>query len=634
MNKTIGIVAHVDAGKTTFAEQLLFHTNSIRQRGRVDHKDAFMDSNEIEKKRGITIFSDQAVMNYKGSQYYLIDTPGHVDFSTEMERAIKVMDYAIIIISAVEGVEAHTDTVWHLLRKYNVPTFFFINKIDRPNGEVNAAIEDIRLNLTNEVCNLEEDLTEFIAERDEALLERYLENSYDKNLWLNSMRKMIKENKIFPVGSGSALQDIGVISFLDKLEELTYTNYSDEGEFSGLVYKIRHDSSGARVTYIKALQGKLRIKDEICCGEKVNQIRIYNGLKFKTVDEVSAGEIFAVTGLSSITIGQGIGDLNIKSTFQLIPTLTSRVIHDKILMAKDVLKCFKQIEEEDPSLEVTWEESLQEIHISVMGTIQLEVLAEMVKERFDFSVAFDKPKILYKETISSSAYGFGHFEPLKHYAEVHLKIEPGERNSGISFDSTCHTDNLTIGNQNLVKHHIFEREHHGLLTGSPLTDLNITLVNGRAHNKHTSGGDFREATFRALRQGLEQAQNILLEPYYDFKIKVNIDNIGRILSDIEKLHGSFEPPKNNGKQVIIDGKAPVATFMDYSTELASFSQGKGSVNLRFGGYYPCHNQEEIIAKMGYDKQADPEYSSSSIFCSKGQAFSIEWDKAKGYMHCL
>jgi ribosomal protection tetracycline resistance protein len=648
MNKTIGLLAHVDAGKTTFAEQLLYHTNSIRQRGRVDHKDAFLDSHDIERQRGITIFADQAVMCYKDSNYFLIDTPGHVDFCAEMERSIQVMDYAIIIVSAVEGIEAHTETVWHLLRKYKVPTFFFINKTDRTGADAKAVLEEIGLNLTENICDITEafdgcemkdELIEFIAERDEALLEKYMENAYDRDLWLKTMKAMIKENKIFPCASGSALQDINIISFLDKLDTLTFTDYDPNGPLSGRVYKIRHDNSGARVTYIKALSGSLKVRDELCFDdeentvrEKITQIRIYNGSKFRTIDEVRAGELFAVTGLSSASAGDGLGTLREKSVYEMVPTLKSKVIFDPALNPKDVLKYFKLLDAEDPSLNVTFEESLQEIHISVMGAIQLEVLEQLIKERFNIEVKFGTPEILYKETIDSAVNGCGHFEPLRHYAEVHLRLEPGMRNSGIAFESKCHTDNLTIGFQNLIGHHIYEKEHHGLLTGSPLTDLKVTLLTGRSHIKHTSGGDFREATLRALRQGLEKAENILLEPYYDFKIKVNLEQMGRVLSDLQNSHGSFNPPKIIGSKAILTGKVPVATFMNYSTELASFTQGKGTISLAFGGYHRCHNEEEVIKRKGYNKNADMEYTSSSIFCSKGQAYVVSWDKAESEMH--
>ncbi|WP_318616598.1 translation factor GTPase family protein [Sporosarcina sp. YIM B06819] len=646
MFKTIGILAHVDAGKTTFSEQLLYHTKSIKQRGRVDHKDAFLDSHAIEKERGITVFADQAIISYNNSTYTIIDTPGHVDFSPEMERAIQVMDYAIIIISAVDGIEGHTETVWQLLRKHQIPTFFFINKIDREGTDIESTLQEIRTNLSQDICNLttsfneglmQEELIEFIAERDEALLETYMESGYDKELWLQTLKIMIRDNKVFACSSGSALKDLGIIEFFAKLDCLTETSYNDAEEFAAQVYKIRHDDSGNRVTFLKSVSGTLRVRDEVNYGElteKVTQIRVYNGSKFKTVDHVQAGELFAVTGLTNASIGDGVGALKEKVTFDLIPTLKSKVMFDASIHIKEVLRCFNLLDAEDPSLRVYWDEHFQEIHVHVMGIIQLEVLKEIVKERFQFTVSFGEPKILYKETIETTVNGYGHFEPLRHYAEVHLKIEPAERNSGISFDNVCHPNDLSIGNQNLVRHHLFERDHHGLLTGSALTDVKITLLTGRGHNEYTSGGDFREATHRALRQGLEQATNIILEPYYDYKIKVEVDHIGRVLSDIQQAHGSFDPPETIGGKVTVTGRVPVATFMNYSTTFASFTHGKGTLRLQFGGYDRCHNEEQVIEIIGYNKDADPEYTSISIFLAKGKGYPVPWDEAEVAMHCL
>ncbi|QDY32876.1 GTP-binding protein [Clostridium sporogenes] len=650
MHKTIGILAHVDAGKTTFAEQILYHTKSIKNRGRVDYKNSFLDNHKIEKERGITVFSEQGTFNYKDSTYYLIDTPGHMDFSSEMERAIQVMDYAVIIISVVEGIQGHTETVWNLLRKHNIPVLFFINKIDRVGANAENVIEDIKLNFTKKVCfidkllnsdELSPELIEFIAEQDEYLLEKYLEDNYEKDLWLKSMKKLIKKSELFPCFIGSALQDIGIEDFLENLHVLTYTEYNEEEKFSGRVYKIRHDEQNNRLTYIKALSGSLKVKEEIALPniendfcEKVNEIRIYNGDKYINVDKAEAGQIFAVTGLSAANIGDGIGTLKDKATYNMVPTLKSKVIFDESLNVKDVLKYFKILESEDPSLNIIWDEKFQEIQVYIMGVIQLEVLKNLMEERFGISIDFGPCEILYKETILDTVIGYGHFEPLKHYCEVHLKLEAGERNSGITFESACHADDLTTGNQNLVKTHIFEKDHHGILTGSPITDIKITLLTGRAHNKHTSGGDFREATFRALRQGLEKAKNVLLEPYYSFKMEVPLDYMGRVLSDIQKLKGDFNPPETIHNKAIIKGRGPVATFMNYSVEFISFTKGKGKFNFVFDGYDICHNEKEVIKKIDYDKNADIEYTSTSIFCSKGQAFLVKYNEAEEYMHCL
>ncbi len=649
MKKTIGMFAHVDAGKTTLAEQLLYHTKTIRQRGRVDHQDTFLDTHDIEKQRGITVFADQAMFSYNKSTYFLIDTPGHVDFSPEMERAIQVMDYAIVIISAVEGIEGHTETVWRLLQKHHVPTFFFINKIDRVGADSARVLEEIRSNLTTDVIEItetltqgqmKEDLIEFIAERDETLLGTYMDTGYQPKVWLETMMKQVKEKIIFPCASGTALQDIGVNSFLEKLDLLTTTNYQSEDPFAGQVYKIRYDEKGTRITFIKALSGTLKVRDELnykdgenLLVEKITQIRIYNGSKFKPVDQASAGDIFSVTGLSTASAGDGLGTLKEKAEYEMVSALKSKVNFDSSMNVKDVLRYFKMLDAEDPALNVTWEERTQEIHIHVMGIIQLEVLIHVIKERFHFDVSFDEPQILYKETIGSEVIGYGHFEPLGHYAEVHIKLEPAARNSGISFESVCHTDHLPVGTQNIIRNHLFERDHHGLLTGSPMTDIKITLLTGRAHNKHTSGGDFREAAFRALRQGLEKANNILLEPFYDYKIKIDVDNMGKILTDIQNAHGSFNPPITEGNKTILTGKVPVATFMNYGPEFASITQGKGTLNLVVSGYYPCHNPIQVIERINYNKDADPEYTSSSIFCSKGKGYSVSWGQAESEMHC-
>jgi ribosomal protection tetracycline resistance protein len=678
MKKTIGVLAHVDAGKTTFSEQVLYHTKSIRNRGRVDHKDSFLDSHSIERERGITVFSDQGTFELNHSTYYLVDTPGHIDFSTEMERSIAIMDYAIIIVSSVEGVQGHTKTVWNLLRKYNIPTMFFINKLDRIGADKNRVIKEIKRDLSNNVCyidnnfinnnekdvndliisyefNLSEELIEFISEYDDKLLELYLDGNYDSNLWVKTLKKLVKESKIFPCFGGSALQDEGIIEFLNSIDKLTYTNYNENEEFSGRVYKIRHDENGNRITFIKALAGTLKVRDEITYGgeiseelklekeidniniineitEKVSNIRNYNGTKFKTIDCAKAGDLFAVTGISKALSGDGIGVLKEKTNYEMIPALMSKVIFDKASNIREVLGYFKILEEEDPALNVIWNEVLQEINLHVMGRIQLEVLKEVVQERFNLKIDFGPCQIIYKETIAKEIIGRGHFEPLKHYAEVHLKLEPLLRNSGIIFENKCHSDDLSFGNQNLVRNHIFEREHHGILTGSSITDIKITLLTGRAHNKHTCGGDFREATFRALRQGLEKVENVLLEPYYKFSIEASNDHIGRILSDIQKLSGTFEPAEIQEDKVIINGRGPVATFMDYSMEVIAFTKGKGSISLVYDGYDVCHNSEEVIENKGYNKNADIEYTSTSVFCSHGQGYLVPWNKADEAMH--
>lgn len=646
MFKTIGVLAHVDAGKTTFSEQLLYHTQSIKERGRVDHKDAYLDNHSIERRRGITIFAEQGRIHFNGDTYTLIDTPGHVDFSPEMERAISVMDYAILIISAVDGIEGHTETVWHLLRQHHVPTFIFINKIDRDGASVDNVMMEIRKEFSQDALLITETLTEnslpenvleWIAERDEELLEQYMEGEVDSLAFFSKLKDMIQNEQAFISMAGSALKDIGVKEFFEQLSILTDTSYDKNGPFQGKVYKIRHDEQNQRITFIKAVSGTLHVRDEINVGEeteKVTEIRLYNGNKFETAQQVEAGEIFAVKGLSTAKIGDVLGGDFARDEFELVPTLQAKVVYSGTEHIKEVLRYFRMLEAEEPTLRVVWSEKFQDIHVHVMGVIQLEVLVEVAKERFNMDITFEDPKILYMETIQTTVTGYGHFEPLKHYAEVHLKMEPAPRGSGIVFENDCHADDLSVGYQRLIEKHLFERDHHGLLTGYPITDIRFTLLTGRAHNKHTEGGDFREATFRALRQGLEQAENVLLEPYYRFKMKADLTHLGRMMTDIQQASGTFEAPEMMENQVTIIGRAPVSTFMNYSTIFSAYTNGKGALSLQFDGYDLCHNADEVIEKIGYRKDADPEYTSSSIFCAKGKGYSVPWDEAEEAMHCL
>lgn len=660
MKKTIGVLAHVDAGKTTFCEQVLYHTKSIKNRGRVDDKNTFLDNHEIEKQRGITIFSEQGKFYYNGSSYNLIDTPGHIDFSPEMERSIRIMDYAVVVISAVEKVQVHTKTVFRLLKKHRVPTFLFINKIDRSGIDAELLLSDIKSKLTENTVDLSdklniegsditlsEELIEFIAESDEELIERYLNYDYDEKTWIYKLKEKIKKCEIYPILRGSALHDIGIHEFLEKLDLLTYTEYKNDEDFIGKVYKVKYDENRNRITYVKAIRGKMKVKDEISYivgddihTEKINSIRIYNSNKFESINEVEAGQIFGIEGLSKANPGAVLYK-NFSSNFyeddcelDMIPTLTSKVIFDKSLNVKEVLSIFQILQNEEPSLNIVWNENLKEIQVNIMGKIQLEVLKEILKSRFGLNIDFGKSEILYKETVKERTIGYGHFEPLGHYAEVHLCIEPGVRNSGIKFKSIAHTDNLTQGHQNLVKTHIFEKEHSGILCGYPVTDIEVTLINGRAHNKHTSGGDFRQATLRALRQGLEQVENEILEPFYKFKIEIGYEYIGRVISDIQKMNGEFDNPIINEDICIIEGRGPVATLMDYPLEIISFSKGSGSIVFIFDGYDVCHNKSEVISNKGYDKDSDIEYTSNSIFCSKGESYTIKGKDAKEFMHCL
>lgn len=647
MKKTFGIFAHVDAGKTTFSEQILYYTKSIRKKGRVDYKEAFLDSQKVEKERGITVFSDVGTFSYDGDTYYLIDTPGHIDFSPEMERTLSILDYAILVVSAVEGIQGHTETLWNLLKNRKIPTFIFINKIDRVGADVNKVYQQLKRRFSEDICllsnnsfmNLSDEEIEFIAGKDEELLNLYFEDNYNNQLWINKLKFLVKERQIFVASSGSALLDQGVREFLDIFNKLTMTNYELADIFTGKVFKIRYDEKGTRITYIKALSGLLKVKDELVYNhngeeirEKVNEIRAYNGVKYEIKDVASAGDVFAVTGISNMKAGMGIGIED--STEEMIPTLTAKVLYDSTVNIKEVLKYLKILESEEKTLNVQYDEILKEMHINVMGKIQLEVLKEIIQERFNLNVEFDKPEILYKETIGNEVNGYGHFEPLRHYAEVHLKLLPGERGEGIVFENRCHNDYLTPGQQNLIKTHIFEKKHRGILTGSEIDDIKVILITGRAHIKHTEGGDFREATKRALRQGLDSAENILLEPYYNFKIEVDNQLLGRVLSDVQKMNGTFNEQQSVGDRVIITGRGPVATFMDYSLEFQALSKGKGGLSLMYGGYDVCHNAEEVIERIGYNKDADPEYTSSSIFCAKGVGYSVKGDEVVNYMHCL
>lgn len=639
--KTIGVLAHVDAGKTTFCEQLLYHTNSIKQRGRVDHQDAYLDSHDIERQRGITIFAEQGRIQFNGDTYTLIDTPGHVDFSPEMERSIHVMDAAIIIISAVDGIEGHTETVWQLLRENHVPTFIFLNKTDREGGNVENVFTSIQKELTHNALllrdGISDEVKEWLAERDEKLMELYFAGDLDDQLCIDALKTMIQNEQCTICMSGAALKDEGVLPFFEQLAALTKTNYDDKQAFRGKVFKIRHDENGHRLTFMKALAGTLTVRDEFTYGElqeKVTEIRLYNGKRFESVQQVQAGEIFAVKGLTRAVIGDVLGQDQIEpKPFDLVPTLQAKVIYEGSLHMKELTRIFRELEAEEPSLRVIWNEAFQEIVVHVFGVIQLEVLIELLKDRFNVEITFGIPQILYRETITQPTTGYGHFEPLKHYAEVHLKMEPNARGVGMTFSNACHADDLSVGHQRLIEKHLFEKEHHGLLTGFPITDIHFTLLTGRAHNKHTTGGDFREAAFRALRQGLEQIENVLLEPYYRFKMKASTEHIGRMMSDIQLACGTFEAPMMTEDSAIIIGRAPIATFMDYSTQFAAYTNGKGALTLQFDGYDVCHNEKEVIEKIGYNKDADPTYTSSSIFCAKGKGYSVSWQEAKAAMHC-
>ncbi|GGG29825.1 tetracycline resistance protein [Lysinibacillus alkalisoli] len=644
MFTTIGVLAHVDAGKTTFSEQILYYTKGIQQRGRVDHQDAFLDNHVLERQRGITIFAEQGRFKVGEQVYHLIDTPGHVDFSPEMERAISVMDYAIVLVSAVEGVQGHTETVWRLLRKYHIPTFFFINKVDREGAMVHDVQRQLQ-SLTSQLFCMEEAMTnthipialqEWLAEQDEGLLEAYLTEGLSTAQCLMTLRQLIKNEQAFLCFHGSALKDIGIETFIQQIILVMTTCYETSAPFYADVFKIRHEGN-QRLTFMKARQGKLCVRDELHLAsetEKVTEIRVYNGENFDAVPCVCAGDLFAVKGLQQAKIGDTIGETYQTSTYELEPTLQARVQYTGEQHIKDVLHIFRLLESEEPSLQVVWHETLQEIHVQIMGIIQLEVMTVILQQRFNLQVAFNEPTILYKETIEQSVIGYGHFEPLKHYAEVHLQLSPNQRGQGNTFITTCHVDELSLNYQRLIEQHLFERQHNGVLIGAAITDIQFTLLTGRADIKHTAGGDFREATFRALRQGLEQITPILLEPYYRFKMKMPSEVIGRVMTDIQQASGEFEPPLLTEREAQLTGRVPVATFMHYSTHFAAMTNGKGVLTLQADGYDVCHNTEEVIALSQYDKNADPLYTSSSMFCTKGKGYAVPWHEAEAAMHCI
>lgn len=659
MNKTIGIVAHVDAGKTTLIEQILYNTNTIKEAGRVDKKNTILDYHSIEKQRGITVFSDQASLNYKNSKIHIIDTPGHVDFSSEMERSLKILDCAVIILSAVEGIQGHTETVWKLLKQYNIPTIFFINKLDRIGADFSKVYNDISINFTDNICmftkpydeeifssilplynnnSFNTNIIEFLSERDDILLEKYLNNealSY-RELYDNIIKQLSSRN-IFPCFCGSSLKNIGIDYLLDFIDSFVCTNYSSNSNFGALVYKIKHDENNNKLTYIKVISGVVKTKDVVVhylndeqTQEKINQIKISNGSTFSAANSLSAGEYGVLVGIDSSYIGEGLGLCNDFVDFSLKPVLQSVVKFDPSLNPKEVLNIFRMFNVEDPSLNVEWNDTLGQLQINVMGIIQLEVLKHEVMERFKINVSFEEPEVLYKETIENETTGFGHFEPYRHYAEVKFKITPTKRNSGISYSSNINHDTLHPRWQRAVSKLVEPACKKGVLTGSPVTDIHIELIKGSAHHQHTAGGDFSQATFRAIRQALENTQNILLEPIYRFKITAPQDLCGRIMNDITKMSGTFDAPRIIGSNSIINGIVPVASSMNYAAELASFTKGKGNVSFIFDGYESCHNIDEIIEKYNYDCKSDPEFTSNSVYCNKGSVYSIEGSEAESY----
>ena len=645
MNKklVIGILAHVDAGKTTLSESMLYQSGSIRKLGRVDKGDAFLDTYELERERGITIFSKQAQLSIDDLQITLLDTPGHVDFSAEMERTLQVLDYAILVISGADGVQGHTETLWKLLERYHIPVFLFINKMDQNGTDEAALMNELKKRLDENCVDFSQtdrdELNESIAMCSEALLEQYLESGEIED---TQIRNLIRKRNLFPCYFGSALKVTGVDEFMRGIMNYTeVATESEEAKFGAKVYKISRDDQGNRLTYIKVTSGCLKVKDllsgrdrrkEKDWEEKINQIRIYSGAKFETVNQAERGMICAVTGLSQTYPGEGLGIERDSDIPILEPVLTYQIQLPEDCEVHSMLEKLRQLEEEEPLLHIIWNEKLGEIYAQIMGEVQIEVLKSLIWERFHVRIEFGKGNIVYKETIRQPVEGVGHFEPLRHYAEVHLLLEPAEAGTGLHFFSNCSQDTLDLNWQRLILTHLEEKEHCGVLTGSAITDMHITLTTGKAHQKHTEGGDFRQATYRAVRQGLKKAENVLLEPYYSYRLEIPADMVGRAMTDIQRMNGTFNSPMLNDDIAILKGSAPVVTMRDYQTEVISYTKGRGRLSCTLEGYKPCHNQEEVVKEVGYDSERDLDNPTGSVFCAHGAGFVVKWDEVENYMH--
>ena len=629
----MGVLAHVDSGKTTLSEGLLYLSGALRKLGRVDHRDAFLDTDTQERERGITIFSKQAEFSYGGTAFTLLDTPGHVDFSAEMERSLQVLDCAVLVVSGTDGIQGHTRTLWKLLDKHKIPTFLFINKMDLAGSDRDALLAQLQARLDSGCLDFSQgigSIQEDLAACDEALLEHYLEGM---EVTEEDAADLVTRRLIFPCFFGSALKLEGVEELLDGLA--AYASAPQYGpEFGARVFKIARDGSD-RLTYVKVTGGTLRVRTALGgegWQEKVNQIRIYSGPKYQTVDEAPAGTVCALTGLTHTRPGDGLGGEAGRWEPELEPPLTYQVILPHGCDVHAMLRNLRQLEEEDPQLRVVWNEALGEIHLRLMGEIQLEVMTRLIRERFGVEVSFGAGSIVYRETISGPVEGVGHFEPLRHYAEVHLLLEPGERGSGLRFASSCSADQLDLNWQRLILTHLEEKEHLGVLTGSPITDMKITLVAGRAHLKHTEGGDFRQATYRAVRQGLMQAESILLEPHYEFQLELPPDCVGRAMTDLQAMGGIVDAPEQEGELVLLSGHGPVAGLRNYWREVASYTRGRGRLNCALRGYEPCADQESIVAQFSYDPERDVENTPDSVFCSHGAGVNVKWSEVRDHMH--
>lgn len=631
----IGILAHVDAGKTTLSEAMLYRSGAIRSLGRVDHRDAFLDTDALERERGITIFSKQAMLPLPECSVTLLDTPGHVDFSAEMERTLQVLDYAILVVSGTSGVQGHTHTLWQLLRRYQIPTFLFVNKMDIDGTDREALLHQLQEELSEGCVDFESEqaeLFEQLALADDDAAERYLETGA---LAAGDIRRLIARRRVFPCWFGSALKLTGVDAFLRGIA--AYTDEPKRGrDFGARVFKIARDPQGARLTFLKVTGGSLRVKTLLSGDgweEKADQLRIYSGTKYTLTETADAGTVCTVTGLSHTEPGDGLGMETAQEAPVLLPVLEYRLVPEKAISPQEAFLRLKQLAEEDPQLHPVWDARHQEIRMQLMGEVQMEILARVIAERCAMQVTFDEGSIVYKETIADTVEGVGHYEPLRHYAEVHLLMEPGEPGSGLRFDTVCSEDVLARSWQRLILTHLMEKPHLGVLTGAPITDMRITLLSGRAHLKHTEGGDFRQATYRAVRQGLKKAKSVLLEPWYAFRLELPQENTGRAMTDIQRMGGEFAPPEvaENGL-FLLTGGAPVRRMRGYQREVTAYTRGRGRLHCTVSGYRPCTEQERIVQEIGYDSERDLENPAGSVFCSHGAGFEVKWDKVDSYAH--
>ena len=634
----LGILAHVDSGKTTLSEAMLYRAGVTRRLGRVDHKDAFLDTDALEKARGITIFSKQALLTAGDTGITLLDTPGHVDFSTETERTLQVLDYAVLVVSGTDGVQSHTETLWRLLRRYHVPTFVFVNKMDLPGMERQELLAQLNRRLGEGFVDFgaeQADRDEALALCDENLMDRMLDAGQLQDA---DLIPAIARRHVFPCWFGAALKLEGVDALLDGLDRYTRPAPALEA-FGAKVFKVSQDEQGARLTWLRVTGGELKVKAQLTgeadgepWAEKANQLRLYSGAKYTLTEAIGPGQVCAVTGLTKARPGEGLGAERDSDLPVLEPVLSYQVLLPEGADVHAALGKLHRLEEEEPQLHVVWNETLGEIHVQLMGEIQLEVLRSLLAERFGLEVEFGPGGILYKETITEPMEGVGHYEPLRHYAEVHLKLEPLPRGSGMQFAADCREEVLDKNWQRLVLTHLEEKQHLGVLTGSPLTDVKITLIAGRAHLKHTEGGDFRQATYRAVRQGLMLAKSQLLEPWYAFRLEVPAENIGRAMSDIQRMEGTFDPPENGEETAVLTGFAPVSTMRSYPMEVVSYTRGRGHLSLTLDGYRPCHNAQEVIAAIGYEPEHDLDNPADSVFCAHGAGFVVPWDQVRSHMH--